>query len=178
MTLNASKCHLLVSGYKDEFMFAKVGDELLCEEHSAKLLGIIIYSSLKFDNHLKTICKKASQKLTAISRMSDYLLQITRTVLIRSFFESQFDYCPLILIFCGRRLNHRINKHHERALRIAYNNYSSGFKELLTKDDTVTIHQRNLRAFAIEMYKISNDLSFYETQDDRNMHSVQYKINY
>ena len=42
MTLNASKCHLLVSGYKDELMFAKVGGELLWEEHSAKLLGIII----------------------------------------------------------------------------------------------------------------------------------------
>ena len=38
-------------------------------------------------------------------------------------------------------------------------NYSSGSEELLTKDDTVTIHQRNLRALAIEMYKISNDLS-------------------
>ena len=31
--------------------------------------------------------------------------------------------------------------------------------ELLDKDDTVTIHQRNLRILAIEMYKISNDLS-------------------
>ena len=159
MTLNASKCHLLVSGYKDEFMFAKVGGELLWEEHSAKLLGIIIDSSLKFDNHVKMICKKASQKLTAISRMSHYLSQIKRTVLIRSFFESQFNYGPLIWMFCGRRLNHKINKLHERALRIAYNDYSSSFQELLTKDDTVTIHQRNLRALAIEMYKISNDLS-------------------
>ena len=33
------------------------------------------------------------------------------------------------------------------------------FVELLDKDDTVTIHQRNLRILAIEMYKISNDLS-------------------
>ena len=31
--------------------------------------------------------------------------------------------------------------------------------ELLAKDDTVTILQRNLRILAIEMYKISNDLS-------------------
>ena len=109
--------------------------------------------------YMKMICKKASQKLTAISRMSHYLSQIKRTVLIWSFFESQFNYGPLIWMFCGRRLNHKINKLHERALRIAYNDYSSSFQELLTKDDTVTIHQRNLRALAIEMYKISNDLS-------------------
>ena len=31
--------------------------------------------------------------------------------------------------------------------------------ELLAGDNTVTIHQRNLRTLAIEMYKISNDLS-------------------
>ena len=62
-------------------------------------------------------------------------------------------------MFCGRRLDHRINKLHERALRIAYNDYSSDFVELLAKDDTVTIHQRNLRVLAIEIYKMLNDLS-------------------
>ena len=66
MTLNASKCHLLVSGYKDELMFATVGDALIWEV-SAKLLGIIIDSSLTFNDHVKMICKKASQKLTGIA---------------------------------------------------------------------------------------------------------------
>ena len=33
------------------------------------------------------------------------------------------------------------------------------FEELLDNDGAVTIHQRNLRAFAIEMHKISNGLS-------------------
>ena len=61
-------------------------------------------------------------------------------------------------MFCGRRLNHKINKLHERALRTAYNDYSSSFKELLTKDDTVTIHQRNLRILAIEMYKLKKTM--------------------
>ena len=37
--------------------------------------------------------------------------------------------------------------------------FESTFKELLTKDSSVTIHQRNLRALAIEMYKVSNKLS-------------------
>ena len=73
MTLNASKCHLLVSGYKDELMFATVGDALIWEEVSAKLLGIIIDSSLTFNDHVKMICKKASQKLTGIARMSNFM---------------------------------------------------------------------------------------------------------
>ena len=83
--------------------------------------------------------------------MSHYPSEKKRKVLIASFFESQFNYCPLVWMFSARRLNHRINKLHERALRIAYNDYSSDFVELLAKDDTVTIHQRNLRVLAIEM---------------------------
>ena len=57
MTLNASKCHLLVSGYKDELMVANLGGELLWEEDSAKLLGILIDALLKFDNHDMIILK-------------------------------------------------------------------------------------------------------------------------
>ena len=71
-------------------------------------------------------------------------------------------------MFCSRTLNHRINRLHERALRIAYDDYLSDFEELLVKDKTVTIHKCNLRKLAIEMYKISNNLSasFHERNND------------
>ena len=84
MTLIASRCHRLVTCYKDELMFAKVGDELLLEDDFAKVLGILIDSSIKFDNHVK-ICKKASQNLTTISRMSHYISEKKKTVLIALF---------------------------------------------------------------------------------------------
>ena len=100
------------------------------------------------------ICKKVSKKLTAILRMVYFISQKERRVLVRTFFESQFNYCPLLWMFCDRTANGKINKLHERALRIAYNDYSSSFKELLVKDDTVTIHERNLRTLATKMYKI------------------------
>ena len=54
-------------------------------------------------------------------------------------------------MFCSRTLNLRINRLHERALRIAYDNYLSDFEELLGKDNTVTVNKRNLRTLAIEM---------------------------
>ena len=149
MTLNADKCHLLVSGFKYEAMFAKVGHALLWEENTAKLLGILIDRDLSFNDHVKMICKKASQKLAAISRLANILSKDKRKLLLRTFFESQFNYCPLIWMFCGRTANNKINRLHERALRIAYEDFESTFKELLTKDGSVTIHQRNLRAFAI-----------------------------
>ena len=125
MILNASKCHLLFAGYIDELLLASVGDALLCEKQSAWLLGILINSSLKFDDYVKVICKKTSQKLTAISRMSNFMSQEKRQSSIRTSFESQFDYCPLMWVFCGRTLNHRIYKVHERAFRIADSDYTT-----------------------------------------------------
>ena len=48
---------------------------------------------------------------------------------------------------------YKINRIHERALRITYNDKSSSYGELLTKDRSVTIHHKNIRALAIEIYK-------------------------
>ena len=62
-------------------------------------------------------------------------------------------------MFCSSSLTHKINRLHERSLRIAYNDYTATFEDLLAKAKTVTIHQRNLRVLAIEMYKIANGLS-------------------
>ena len=62
-------------------------------------------------------------------------------------------------MFCDRTANNKINRLHQRALRIAYEYFETTFEELLTKDGSVTIHQRNLRDLAIDMYKVSNKLS-------------------
>ena len=78
---------------------------------------------------------------------------------MKAFIESQFGYCPLIWIFCGRNLNNRINHLHERLLRIVYNDYESSFQELLELDNSVSIHHRNIRLLAIELFKVKYFLS-------------------
>ena len=60
-------------------------------------------------------------------------------------------------MFHSRELNNKINHFHERALRIIYNDKSSS--ELHTKDRSVTIHHRNIRALAIEIYKVMQGIS-------------------
>ena len=57
----------------------------------------------------------------------------------------------------SRKLNSRINRLHERALRIVYQDYS--FTELLEKDKSTTIHNRNIQLLATELFKVKNGLS-------------------
>ena len=61
---------------------------------------------------------------------------------------------------CHSRENKRkINQLHEWCLRTVYNDKQSSFNELLEKDGSVSIHERNLQVLATEMCKISNGLS-------------------
>ena len=53
----------------------------------------------------------------------------------------------------------RINRIHERALRIAYNDTNLSFDELLRKDGSFTIHERNIQRLATEMFKIKNNMA-------------------
>ena len=62
-------------------------------------------------------------------------------------------------MFHSRALNNTINRIHERALRIVYKDYNSTFQELLNKDNSVSIHHRNLQTLVIEMYKVKHKLS-------------------
>ena len=57
-------------------------------------------------------------------------------------------------------MEHRINRIHERNLRLIYpNQHQLTFKELLEKNETVSIHQRNLQTLATKIYKVKNKIS-------------------
>ena len=78
---------------------------------------------------------------------------------MKAFIISQFNYCPLIWMFHSRALNNRINKIHERALRLVYQNKNLSFSELLELNSAVTIHERNLQVLVTEIFKVKNNLS-------------------
>ena len=59
----------------------------------------------------------------------------------------------------NRTNNNKINRLHERCFRLIYNNKKSSFKDLLEKDGSVSIHHRNLRTLAEELFKVFKGLS-------------------
>ena len=70
-------------------------------------------------------CKKASQKLNALSRVAYQLDFNQRKLLMNAFITSQFSYAPVVWMFHSRKQNHHINRIHERALRVVYKSYNS-----------------------------------------------------
>ena len=123
------------------------------------ILGVTIDKRLNFYNHLKNLCKKIANKLNALTRIAPYLNHNQIRLIYKSFFNGQLSYCPLIWTFCSRRSNHLIRKLQGPALRIAYNDFNSGFSELLEMANESTIRIRNLKFLLTEVYKFFNGLS-------------------
>ena len=112
-----------------------------------------------FNEHVKKICTNASQKLHALSRIGNFMSLSQRKIVMKTFILSHFGYCPLVWMLHSRKLNHRINRLHERALRTVYKDEISSFEELLVLDESFTIHERNIQTLAIELYKVFYGLS-------------------
>ena len=173
MKANADKCHLLVSS--NESCTAKIEDFSIKNSTEEKLLGVKFDSNLSFENHVTSLCKKASQKLHALARISHYIDLNKRRNLMKGFITSQFSYCPLIWMFHSRSLNNKINRIHERALRLVYQNNLS-FSELLDLGTSVTVHQKNFQVIVTEIYEVKNGIAPDITNDIFKRQNPSYNL--
>ena len=120
---------------------------------AVKLLGINIDWKLNFNSHVDIICTKANRKLKALYRLRSKLDFSQKLVLYNSFIMSQFNYCPVIWMFCGQIANTKIDNILRKALQSLYNDFSSNYEELLEKGNHLPIHEINKRHLLVQVYK-------------------------
>ena len=153
---NSGKNHFLT--IPNERRPRKIHDSIITSSSSEELLGVMIGSELTFHDHITRLCSKANQK-RAPARVSKYMTLPKRRLLMSSYITSQFNYCPVVWMILNRKLNKKISKVHEKALRIVYGDHKTCFTELFNIAKSVTIHQRNLQYLLIEIYKVKKGIS-------------------
>ena len=131
MKVNPGKFYLFLSDKKSHQV--SICNEKFSSTCSKRFLGIKINNKLTFEEHVEGLCKKTSQKVSAVARISSLMRFEQRKCIVNFFITSHFSHCPLVWMFHSRRLNNHIDHIHERALRIVYQDYNSSFKELLKK---------------------------------------------
>ena len=126
---NASKCHLLISS--GENVHVNIGTPQIKNSSCKRLLGIAIYCKLSFKNHINHICTKATANIKSLARIAPFQNKVKSKLLMNAFFKSQLSYCLLSWMYFSRKLNTKINRLHERCLRIIYNDNTSSFQRYL-----------------------------------------------
>ena len=123
-----------------------------------KLLVVEIDNKLKLEKHVKTLCSKVNMKINAFSRLKTYISSEQASLICNAVILSNFNYCPLIWLFCDKGANKEINCTHKRVLRMIYEDYECPFEILLTRTGSVCIHAKNLQKLMLEIYKSLNHL--------------------
>ena len=160
MCANPAKFQMMFLGLKsDKSFILNIGGQQVKQSEQVKLLGVQIDNSLKFDAHVKELCRKINQKLCAFSRIRPFLNEEKAKMLLTSVVMSNFSYCPLVWLFCSKTANKDINRTNKRALRVLYGDYDSSVDQLLARAGSVTVHQKNLQSLMIEIYKTMNHLN-------------------
>ena len=133
------------------------GGVSITSEPNVKILGVVIDDRLNFNEHVSLCCTKAARQLNALARISKYLDFKSKTIIYDSFILSNFNYCPLAWLFCGKTNNQKLDKLQERSLRILYCDYSSHFQDLLGNTSTESILTTRIKCIVSEVFK-----SFYK----------------
>ena len=137
------KSYLLLSSKTS--MLDSTDDVSLTASSKEPVFRISFDSELSFDYHVFSICSKASKKLQVPGRTVNFMSFEKRRRLLKTFIESQFNYCPPIRMFHSRTMNNKINRIHEGALRLVYFYHVSSLDKLLKKDKSSSIHHMNIR---------------------------------
>ena len=92
-----------------------------------KLLGLKIDSQFNFKNHVNHFVKNRDKSLIHSCTLSSHSAFPQRISLLNAFITSQFSYAPIVQMLDGRKLNYRVNKILQRALRLVNKDCNSSF---------------------------------------------------
>ena len=95
-----------------------------------ELLGITSDKNLNFKTHIENICCKANNK-KFIFGIQSFLTLEQAEVLAEAYRLSNFRYCPLVLMLCGKGNNNLIMKTQYRCLFTCYLKYTKMYCDLL-----------------------------------------------
>ena len=102
MVLNSGKCHFMCLGQNtvnETFVYDNIEMKNSKEE---KILGVIIDNKLRFKSHVKNLCKKASQKIWALSSLINCLNESKKKMIYVSpdrEMQVQLEYTGILLLF-------------------------------------------------------------------------------
>ena len=175
---------LLVNRRKqDTTINVKFGKINMESSKELKLLGVTIDSKLNFTMHISEICKKASCKIGVLSRLRNLIPAEAKLQIFKAAILPNLTYCHTVWNFCKATDRRKLERIQERALRIALDNKTANYQELLTQARLPSLTNRRLQDILIIMYKVKNKLVpqqisniFYHQEKRYNLRNSDFPV--
>ena len=151
-------------------------DVFIKSSDTVELLGIALDKHINFKRHMQNICHKANNKTKALFRIRKLLNLEQAQVLVEAYISSNFRYCPLIWMFCGKMSNNPIVKTHYGTFTVIYDTQTRSYEELLYLSGKKKIDTQNLQILMVVVYKCLSNISPLLTWDYFEQKNNPYKL--
>ena len=115
----------------DEFDISLDG-HVITRGNTLKILGVALDDKLNFNEHVH-MCQTASCQINALKRISNFLNEQCRMHVYKSFVSANFNYCPIVWLFCSKTYLKKLEKLQEQALATVYCDKSLAYEDMLKK---------------------------------------------
>ena len=159
MKPNPKKFQFMVLGKSTgKSIILNINNIMIRESSSVNLLGLKKDNRLTFKGHINILCRRANLKLHVLRRTRKYLTTVTAKLLDNAFINSQFNYASIIWMSCHKQDYLKIARIQYKALKIVYNSDET-YEEVLLCNNEASIHQKQLRILATEVFKSLADVN-------------------
>ena len=156
---NPRKFQFMILGKKKPLKYSlEIESVTIKESDKVELLGITIDKALNFKKHIENLCRIAQYKLHALRRIRKYLTLDKAKLLGHTCINSQFNYAPLIWMFCHKVTYLKMQEIYRKSLKVIYQSDAS-YDNLLQLSNSMSLHQQHLRFLLVEIYKSTGTLN-------------------
>ena len=150
---NPGKFQFMIFGNKTCYKhILKINSNCVQSSDDVTLLDVIVDKNLTFKKRIDNLVRKAQYTLHALRRIRKFLTIEKAKILDNAFIDSQFNYAPLIWMFCRKTLYSKIEKIHHRTLKVVYG-IDDSHSNLLLSSNSVSFHQRQFQFLVTEIFK-------------------------
>ena len=89
--------------------------------NTVKNLGIILNSTLTWENHINSVCKRAYASLHPLHRLKHFLPRTVKERLTQTLVLSHLDYCDVVYDDCNSTLSHKLQRIQNSCIRFIFN---------------------------------------------------------
>lgn len=159
LKINIDKTKCLIINGRIGNNSLKIDNETLQFVNEIKYLGVVIDDKLDFKSHVDYICKKIAKKIHFFSCIRKKLSVLSSIKVFNTMIKPHFEYCSSILFMCNAEMLCRLQKLHNRGMRIILKlNRFSSKRRMLNTLNWLSVNQRIKMNVLIMVFKIKMKL--------------------